>query len=161
MIVTMGELLDWISEVREEEKKGAQEKLDIGVVSGGFDPIHKGHVQYLLDAFLRCEFLIVIVNGDSFLQRKKGFRFMDAEERAFIVDNIKGVDQTIIYTSESDTVDEPLALIKPDKFFKGGDRTGPDNIPEWSTCVKYGIAVITGVGGNKIQSSSDLVKRIR
>jgi len=129
-----------------------------GVVSGGFDPLHIGHVRYIKEASKLCEFLIVIVNGDSFLHRKKGFVFMQSKERAEIIDSIKGVTITIIFDSESDTVDDILREIKPSKFFKGGDRLDRDSIPEWNTCDELGIEVVTNVGGGKIQSSSDLTR---
>lgn len=153
------EWLDWNKKLWNQNKWYKYD--DIGVVSGGFDPLHKGHVEYIIDASKRCNHLVVIVNGDSFLKRKKGYSFMTADERAYIIDNIKGVDTVIIYDSESDTVDKPIEMIKPKYFFKGGDRTSKDNIPEWDTCEKTGTIVVTGVGGDKVQSSSELVKKVR
>lgn len=162
MILTLKQLMKWINRNKKDASEGRWYLYDnIGMVSGGFDPLHKGHVQYIRDAASRCKHLIVVVNGDSFLQRKKGFSFMPAEERAYIVDNLGAVDTTIIFNSESDTVDEIIEIIKPAKFFKGGDRTGPENIPEWDTCIRNNVEVITNVGGEKIQSSSELVEKAK
>jgi cytidyltransferase-like protein len=134
---------------------------EFGMISGGFDPVHKGHVQYILAAAKLTPCLVAVVNGDSFLMRKKGFKFMDAEERSYIVDNIKGIDYTVIYNSDNDTVNEIIQYLKPSCFLKGGDRTSRENIPEWETCEKIGCKIITGVGGNKSQSSSELVKKFK
>ena len=131
------------------------------MVSGGFDPIHKGHVDYILHASKMCDVLIVVVNGDSFLKRKKGYAFMSLEERCYICRNIKGVDYVYGFESNSDTVDEAIKDIHPDIFFKGGDRTGPENIPEWAICQMLSIDLVIGVGGGKTQSSSDLVLKQR
>ena len=137
-------------------------KLDgVGMISGGFDPIHVGHIQYIQEASVNCNILVAVVNGDSFLERKKGYSFMTAQERAYIIDNVKGVDYTVIYESDQDTVNEMIEIIKPDYFFKGGDRNSPENIPEWDTCIKNHCIVFTNIGGEKIQSSSNLVNRVK
>ena len=144
----------------EELKKILQNK-EFGMISGGFDRVHKGHVQYILAAAELTPCLVAVVNGDSFLLRKKGYKFMDSEERAYIVDNVKGVDYTVVYNSENDTVNHIIEYLKPTCFMKGGDRTSRENIPEWETCEKIGCKVYTGVGGGKAQSSSELVKNLR
>jgi len=132
-----------------------------GMISGGFDPLHKGHVDYILAAAKLTSCLVAIVNGDSFLMRKKGYKFMSSEERAYIVDNIKGVEYTVIFNSEKDTVDEVIEFLRPTSFIKGGDRNAKENIPEWDTCDRVGCEIITGAGGDKAQSSSFLVKQIK
>ena len=131
------------------------------MISGGFDPVHKGHVDYILAAAELTPCLVAVVNGDSFLLRKKGYKFMDSYERAYIVDNIKGVDYTVIFNSDQDTVDEVIEFLHPTSFIKGGDRNAKENIPEWNTCEKVDCKIITGAGGDKAQSSSDLVKKIK
>lgn len=146
------------------EKKKLREILkdkEFGMISGGFDPIHKGHVDYIIAAAKLTPCLVAVVNGDSFLMRKKGYKFMNSEERAYIVDNIKGVHYTVIYNSDLDTVDEIIEELRPTSFIKGGDRNAKENIPEWDTCEKVGCDIITGAGGNKAQSSSELVKKIK
>jgi D-beta-D-heptose 7-phosphate kinase/D-beta-D-heptose 1-phosphate adenosyltransferase len=145
---------------KEELSKILQDK-EFGMISGGFDPVHIGHVKYILAAAELTPCLVAVVNGDSFLMRKKGYKFMDSNERAFIVDNIKGVDYTVIFDSENDTVDEIIEELRPTSFIKGGDRNAKENIPEWDTCEKVGCDIITGAGGDKAQSSSELVKKIK
>jgi len=143
-----------------EELKNILKDKEFGMISGGFDPVHKGHIQYILAAAKLTPCLVAVVNGDSFLMRKKGYKFMDSEERSYIVDNIKGVDFTVVYNSENDSVIEIIEYLKPTCFMKGGDRTSKENIPEWETCEKIGTKIYTGVGGEKAQSSSELVKKL-
>ena len=124
-------------------------------VSGGFDPLHVGHIRYLKDARRQGSVLVVIVNGDRFLERKKGKPFMPLWDRMEIINSLWCVDYVCPW--EEDTVDGVLKIIKPCAFAKGGDRTGPENIPEWDTCKELGIRIITGVGGGKERSSSELL----
>ncbi len=124
-------------------------------ISGGFDPIHIGHVRYIRDAASQGVVLVAIVNADSFLVEKKGRAFMPLAERMEILNAIRGVDYVCAW--DGWTVDGALEILRPDVFAKGGDRTGPENIPEWETCQRLGIRILTGVGGGKIQSSSDLL----
>jgi cytidyltransferase-like protein len=126
------------------------------VVSGGFDPIHIGHIRYMEEARKLGDYLTVIVNGDSFLMRKKGYVFMPAEERLEIVLALKAVDFAFIFDSEKDDVVDALSLMDFDVFAKGGDRTGRENIPEWGYCVSRGKKIVTNIGGGKVQSSSIL-----
>ena len=127
-------------------------------VSGGFDPMHIGHVRYIKEAKKLGDYLVVIVNGDGFLERKKNYKFMPLEERMEVIDSMDSVDFVVPWVSTDQTVIGALQIIKPNIFAKGGDRTGPENIPEWQPCLDIGCEIITGVGGDKIQSSSDLVK---
>ena len=144
-----------------EELKELLQGKEFGMISGGFDPVHIGHVKYILAAAKLTPCLVAVVNGDSFLMRKKGYKFMDSDERAFIVDNIKGVDYTVIFDSVNDTVDEIIEELRPTSFIKGGDRNAKENIPEWDTCEKIGCTIVTGAGGEKAQSSSELVKKFK
>jgi D-beta-D-heptose 7-phosphate kinase/D-beta-D-heptose 1-phosphate adenosyltransferase len=129
------------------------------VTSGGFDPIHIGHIRCIQGSsrlFPRGR-LIVIVNGDGFLQRKKGKPFMNIEERLEIVAAIEGVDHVVEWADETQNVCGALEILKPDVFTKGGDRI-PDNIPEWRTCIEHNIKMMFNVGnGGKVQSSSELI----
>jgi cytidyltransferase-like protein len=130
-------------------------------VSGAFDPIHVGHVRYLREAAKLGDKLIVILNSDEFLLRKKGFVFMPFNERKEILTSIKGVDEVIASVDDDQTVTRTLEIIKPDIFAKGGDRTGPENIPETETCRRIGCKLITNVGGGKVHSNTEISKRIQ
>ncbi len=126
-------------------------------VSGGFDPPHFGHIRYFRDAKKLGDKLMVILNTDAFLKRKKGYVFMPFEERKELVESIEYVDEVIECIDKDQTVCKTLELIKPDIFAKGGDRT-IDNIPEREVCERFKIKMIFGVGGEKVQSSSELLK---
>ncbi len=123
--------------------------------SGGFDPIHPGHISCIIESKKYGDTLVVVVNGDSFLREKKGRPFQDLETRSLIVSGIAGVDYVIPFEIENDqTVNKALEFLKPDIFTKGGDRVDEESIPEWETCKKYGIKVVSGVGADKKWSSS-------
>jgi cytidyltransferase-like protein len=124
-------------------------------VSGGFDPIHTGHLELILGASLLGE-LVVLVNGDEFLMKKKEYVFMPAEDRLKVVTSIKGVSQAYIY--DGDTVERGLEALRPDYFVNGGDRV-PGNLAqsEVDVCEKCGIEMV--FNGKKVCSSSDLCKQ--
>jgi len=124
-------------------------------VSGGFDPLHKGHVR-LIRAAATYGDVIVILNSDEWLQRKKAYKFMDWDSRAEIINSIKGVVLVISVDDTDGTVCEALKRIKPDYFANGGDRF-PDNTPELKVCLDLGIKPLFNVGGEKVASSSELV----
>lgn len=127
--------------------------------SGGFDPIHPGHVSCILESKKFGDTLVVIVNGDTFLKNKKGKPFMDINTRAAIVSHIREVDYVIPFEIENDqTVIKALEKIKPHVFTKGGDRVDETSIPEWDVCVKNNIQVVSGIGHKKDWSSSDFLK---
>ena len=128
-------------------------------VSGGFDPIHIGHVRMIREASQFGD-VIVIVNSDSWLRRKKGYVFMPYEERAEILMSIKGITEVHVGIDDDDTVCESLRRIRPSAFANGGDRK-KNNTPEMDTCNDLGIEMLWNVGGKKLQSSSDLVSNTR
>jgi cytidyltransferase-like protein len=128
-------------------------------VSGGMDPIHFGHVRMIQEAAQFGE-VIVILNSDEWLMRKKGFVFMPWEERAEIIESIKGVRKVVRVDDSDGSVCEALRREKPTYFANGGDRTNK-NTPEMEVCTDLGISMLWGIGGGKIQSSSDLVARIK
>lgn len=123
--------------------------------SGGFDPIHPGHISCIIDSKKYGDTLVVIVNGDSFLTAKKGRPFQNLETRSLIVSGIAGVDYVIPFEIEGDqTVSRALELIKPHVFTKGGDRVDKASLPEWETCKRNSIEIVFGIGEDKKWSSS-------
>jgi cytidyltransferase-like protein len=140
--------------------KMTQKQITVAI-SGAFDPIHIGHIRYIAEASKLGDRLVVILNSDEFLLRKKGFVFMPLEERKEILESIKGVSEVISSIDHDQTVCKTLEMIKPDIFAKGGDRTGPENIPEAGTCYLMGCKLITNVGGKKVQSKSDISQKVK
>jgi len=129
-------------------------------VSGGFDPIHVGHVRMILDAASHGD-VIVILNSDEWLKDKKGYAFMEWEERAEIIRSIRGVINVVSTSDDLDgTVCNALRNLKKDVdldyFANGGDRV-LSNTPEMQVCKEMGIKLLWNIGGGKIQSSSKLV----
>ena len=135
----------------------AKSPYDTVVVSGGFDPVHIGHVRLILAAAEYGD-VIVVANSDSWLYRKKGFVFMTWDQRKEILEALKGVVKVEWVDDTDETVCEALRRIKPTYFANGGDRKG-DNVPEVAVCKELGIEMIWNVGGGKIESSSELVNR--
>lgn len=130
--------------------------------SGGYDPLHSGHISCFRESKKQGDTLIVIVNGDWFLRAKKVYEFMNLRERCEIISSIKYVDYVIPYEVEDDhTVIKALEEIVPDVFTKGGDRVDKSSIPEWITCEKLGIKLVTKVNPieHRAVSSSDFLKR--
>ncbi|MFA6459426.1 MAG: adenylyltransferase/cytidyltransferase family protein [Candidatus Paceibacterota bacterium] len=144
-----------------EEFETLRPKLGtIVCTSGGFDPIHPGHLSCIYDSKRHGDVVVVIVNGDNFLRNKKGQPFMDLDTRCRIVSYVRGVDYVIPFEIENDsTVCVALEKLKPHIFTKGGDRINEKSIPEWKTCEKHGIKIISGVGLRKDWSSSDFLKK--
>ena len=143
------------------DKSNAWGDLPVYMTSGGFDPLHVGHLRCILETVDMAEedggYVAVIVNGDGFLNRKKGKPFMTELERAEIIAGIRGVDAAIIWDDGSQTVTGAIAALRPSFFTKGGDRAKPEDIPEWEICQKVGCEVVFNVGGGKVQSSSWLI----
>lgn len=130
-------------------------------VSGYFDPIHVGHLEYLKMAKSLGDILVVIVNNNHQCVLKKGKFFMDENDRLEIVKAIKYVDEVVLSIDEDKTVCKSLELIRPNIFANGGDRS-TDEVPETSVCKKYKIEMVDGLG-EKIRSSSSLtgIKEIK
>jgi len=136
-------------------------------VSGGFDPLHVGHIRYFKAAKALGDKLIVIINNDNWLRLKKGYVFMDENQRKEIIESVKWVDEVVISEHQPGTQDisitHMLLKIKPNIFAKGGDRN-PEEVPipgsEPEACAQIGCKIIYNVGdGGKIESSSGLVRR--
>jgi len=123
-------------------------------VSGYFDPIHVGHLEYLKMAKQLGDSLVVIVNNNYQCALKKGKPFMDENDRVEIVKALKFVDEVFLSVDNDRTVCKSLEAVKPDIFANGGDRA-TNEVPETSVCKKQNIKMIDGLG-DKIRSSSDL-----
>jgi len=132
-----------------------QTPYDIVCVSGGFDPVHIGHLRMIQEASEYGE-VVVIVNSDEWLMRKKGYIFMPFRERCEILQGFKGVKETSGVDDTDNTVCEALRRLKPTYFANGGDRR-TDNTPEMEVCKEVGTQLLWNIGGGKIQSSSTLV----
>jgi len=123
-------------------------------VSGYFDPIHVGHIEYINNAKKLGDWLIVIVNNNKQCALKKGKHFMDENDRVLIVKNIKAVDEVFLSIDDDRTVCKSLKKVNPDVFANGGDRKNYE-IPESKVCRANNIEIIDGLG-DKIRSSSNL-----
>ena len=136
-------------------------KKVVVATGGGFDPLHEGHIRLFKAAKQLGDVLVVMLNSDEQLIKKKGKTFYPSEnERKEIIESIKYVDKVIIDPGKNVTCEEALKLIKPDILAKGGDRT-PGNMAEIEICVckEIGCKIVYNVGGEKVQSSSWLLKR--
>jgi len=146
-------------------------KYKVMLVSGGFDPVHKGHLEMIEKAQEMAEEVWVILNNDFWLKQKKGKPFMKEREREYIMSRVKGVTKTFVCNPRSATdktvcdgiysavntfrreYDEPLSMA----FGNGGDR-GKGNIPEEDYCNSMGVDMVWNLG-DKIQSSSWLLEK--
>ena len=134
------------------------------IVSGYFNPIHKGHIEYFNNAKALADELFVIVNNDHQRELKGSKEFQKEEERMIIVSNIKAVDKAILSKDQDRTVCATLKMIAEKYgheyelgFANGGDQNN-ETIPEQGICEKAGIKLIDGLG-DKIQSSSWLLEK--
>ena len=123
-------------------------------VSGYFDPIHIGHLEYLRMAKELGDSLVVIVNNNYQCKLKKGKHFMDENDRVEIVKALRFVDEVFLSVDKDRTVCKSLEEIKPDVFANGGDRATSE-VPETTVCKKFNIKMVDGLG-DKIRSSSSL-----
>ena len=133
------------------------------IVSGYFNPLHKGHLEYFNNAKALCDELFVIVNSDHQRDLKGSKPFQDEEERLLIVSNIKAVDKVILSIDKDRTVCESIRLLTNEygadydlAFANGGDQDN-ETIPEIPVCKELGVRLVDGLG-DKIQSSSWLLK---
>lgn len=129
------------------------------LVSGGFDPPHTGHCHLLLGAVMYGK-IIIALNSDDWLIRKKGYRLMPWIDRANVMLSFKNVADVIKVDDSDDTICEALRRIRPDYFANGGDRSKADP-REHAVCKEFGIEELFKVGGEKkMQSSSALVHKL-
>jgi D-beta-D-heptose 7-phosphate kinase/D-beta-D-heptose 1-phosphate adenosyltransferase len=136
-------------------------KKVVVAVSGGFDPLHIGHVRMFQEAKKLGDELVVILNNDNWLHAKKINIFMPDKERKEVLEALASVDRVILTKHGKNPKDmsvcRELAELKPDIFANGGDRKR-DNIPEVPLCESIGCEMIFNIGdGGKIQSSSWLL----
>ena len=139
----------------------------ISIVSGGFDPIHPGHIMMMKDCLKFSNYLIVGVNSNKWLINKKGNYFMDIQHRIYVVNSLNVVNETMEF-EDDDKGSANNLLIKirnkysNDKiiFANGGDRSDSSKILEFETAKQYNIDLKFGIGGShKESSSSDLLRR--
>jgi len=154
--------------VRASRSKADNSKEVVVAVSGGFDPIHVGHVRMFEQARKHGTKLIVILNNDNWLRKKKHHIFMPDYERKEVIESMGVVDEVVLTThgphTEDMSVCETLRVVRPHVFANGGDRHA-HNIPETAVCEEIGAKMIFNVGeGGKVQSSSwllaDYVKKV-
>jgi cytidyltransferase-like protein len=133
--------------------------MKIVLVTGGFDPVHSGHISYLNAAKALGDKLVVGINSDAWLARKKGKSFMPITERSVIVQSMKAVDHAVLFNDDDDTAIEAIKNVQmmyPNDeiiFANGGDRTST-NIPEMAVS---GVTFAFGVGGNNKMNSSSWI----
>ena len=128
--------------------------MTVVAVSGYFDPLHVGHLEYLEMAKQLGDKLIVIVNSDKQAELKKGKSFMNENDRVEIIGALKCVDEVFLSIDEDKSVCKSLEFLKPDIFANGGDRSLSE-IPETAVMEKYSIKMVDGLG-EKIRSSSKI-----
>ena len=134
------------------------------ILSGGFDPVHKGHIRMFREAANLGAQVIVGLNSDEWLVRKKDKPFMNWDERAEILQSCKYINQVLPFDDSDETANDIIKQVCSlyrdfdvnIYFANGGDRTS-DNVPEMKVCDELGVEMIWGLGGGKIQSSSWLI----
>lgn len=148
-----------------KRRGGAQKTPVVVAVSGGFDPIHIGHVRMFNAAKKLGDRLVVILNNDHWIRKKKGVPFMPDHERKEVIEALAAVDEVVL-TSHPENPDDmsvcaELRRLRPHIFANGGDRKPDgDPVPEVGVCERLGIQLVYNVGhGGKVQSSSWLLKR--
>jgi len=148
-----------------------KKKKTIIAVSGGFDPLHVGHVRLFNAAKKLGRKLVVILNNDNWLAAKKGYSFMPERERKEVIEGLRAVDRVVVTAhaprDPDRSVCRELRKIHPDIFANGGDRDNRDAKkkssslnPEQKLCKELGITMVFNVGdGGKVQSSSWLLEK--
>ena len=150
---------------REKKLEKNNWNKNIIVVSGGFDPVHKGHMRMFREAANLGAIVIVGLNSDEWLTRKKGKPFMKWEERAEILESCKFVTQVMSMNDSDDTACDIIKQVANMYqgyniyFANGGDRK-KENVPEIDICYNLNIEMLWGIGGGKIQSSSKLINGV-
>ena len=143
--------------------------MRVVVISGFFNPLHIGHIDYISSARNLGDFLIVIVNSDDQVKLKGSVHIMSQDDRLRIIRNINGVDRSVIAIDKDEsvcqTIREEFNRLQNDPFFEdmifanGGDRK-EGKVPEDILENELGIRMVYNIGGEKVQSSSELIKKI-
>lgn len=135
------------------------------IVSGGFDPIHEGHIEMIKASTKVSDGVIVLANSDDWLCRKKGKNFYSIKTRKAILENLKGVIDVLEFDDSDNSASDGIRKARekyPNEclvFANGGDRR-KDNIPECPTCEECKVALAFSVGGdNKANSSSWILEK--
>lgn len=151
------------------QNPAGKNKKIVVAVSGGFDPIHPGHTRLFREAKKLGDELVVILNNDNWLKKKKGYAFMSEQERKEVIESLGDVDRVVITrhpeNPEDMSVCKELEELKPHIFANGGDRDVQDSQkkdsslkPEVPVCESIGCNMVFNVGyGGKVQSSSWLI----
>ena len=134
------------------------------ILSGGFDPVHKGHIRMFREAANLGANVVVGLNSDEWLTRKKGKPFMKWEERAEILESCKFINQVLPFDDSDETAGDLLKKVcslyedyDVNVYFANGGDRGKGNVPEMPLCKELNVVMLWGVGGGKIQSSSWLI----
>ena len=127
--------------------------MKVVAVSGYFDPLHVGHLEYLELAAQLGDKLVVIVNNDEQANLKKGRSFMKEDDRVAIIKALRCVDEAFLSIDKERSVCESIKAVNPDIFANGGDRTTGE-VPETKVCRELGIEIVDNLGA-KIRSSSN------
>lgn len=141
-------------------------KYDIVVVSGAFDPVHRGHIYMLRTAKQIAHKVICGINSDNWVVKHRGKVMHPFAERAAIMESIRYVDDVMSFSDKDNTAVDLLTRVHnlyPDcliAFANGGDRNS-DNTPESGFCRAYGIDLLFNIGGHKVQSSSDIKRKMQ
>lgn len=139
-------------------------KYDIIILSGGFDPVHKGHIRMFKAARNIAHKVIVGLNSDAWLVRKKKKAFMNFAERAEIITAFRDVDQVIQFNDADETALDLLVRVQrlyadcSLAFGNGGNRN-EENTPEKGFCNAYNIDMLWKLGGSKVQSSRAIISQ--
>lgn len=149
-------------------KRSIKPQKTIVAVSGGFDPLHIGHVRLFKEAKKLGDKLVVILNNDNWLREKKGKEFMREKDRKEIIESLECVDEVFVSKHPKGldykdplarSVCKELEKVKPHIFANGGDRFA-ENIPEFKLCNDLGIKMVFNLGkGGKVRSSSEMLDK--
>ena len=138
---------------------------DFALLSGGFDPVHIGHLAMIKEANKIAKEVVILLNSDKWLERKKGKPFMVESQRAQILEEFKSVSKVIVQNDDDDSSNNAIiSFVKnnPKKticYCNGGDRSHEKKIREASICKEHNVDLIFGIGGvHKLESSSSLTK---
>lgn len=129
------------------------------MVSGGFDPLHLGHLLSFQAACSLGDKLVVVIDGDGFLLQKKGAIFMPLEDRVAIIKELRCVDEVVVMGNGS--IADAIRHIKPAIWANGGDKNSLKTIPkeEVAACREVGCELVFDIGGGKIRASSELLRK--